>query len=84
MTFYVDSRSVTYVMRRIHLRAARQKAKLTQVQLAAKSGVDQRAISKLELIAVNPSFDTAVKLADALALDPRALKFGPTDAESAA
>jgi len=66
-------------MRRIHLRAARERANLTQEQLAAKSGVDQRAISKLELVVTNPSFDTAVRLADALDVDPRTLKFGPDE-----
>jgi transcriptional regulator with XRE-family HTH domain len=71
-------------MRRIHLRAARERAKLTQEQLAEKSGVNQRAISKLELIVTNPSFDTAVRLGEALAMDPRQLKFGPREEVGAA
>lgn len=61
----------------IHLLTARTKAKLTQEQLEAKSGVPQAVISKLERNPdAKPSFDTVVKLADALAIDPRALKFG--------
>lgn len=64
-------------MKRIYLRQARQRAKLTQVQLAAMSGVDQRVISKLETSISNPNLDTALKLAKALRLDPRALQFGP-------
>ena len=63
---------------RIPLRAARAKAKLTQEQLEAASGVPQEVISRLENgVTVNPSFDTVLKLAEALDMDPRQLVFGP-------
>lgn len=49
---------------------------MTQVQLAAQAGIDQTAISKIEVGAVtNPSFDTVVALAAALDIDPRTLRF---------
>lgn len=64
-------------MKRITLREARKRAKLTQVQLAAKSGIPQTNISKIELgTIVSPSFDTVVHLAAALDIDPRILRFG--------
>ena len=64
-------------MKSIYLKTAREKAGLTQEELEAKSRVPQGVISKLERNAdVRPAFDTVVKLADALKVDPRALKFG--------
>lgn len=72
-------------MRRISLRDARKAAKLTQVALAGKSGIQQNVISKLESgTVVSPSFTTVIALADALAIDPRALIFGAQSAVSAA
>lgn len=64
-------------MKRITLREARKRAKLTQVQLAAKSGIPQTNISKIELgTVVSPGFDTVLQLAAALEIDPRTLRFG--------
>lgn len=65
-------------MRKQTLRAARRRAKLTQEQLEAKSGVDQSYISRLESGKIhNPSFDTVTQLAEALDIDPRTLTFVP-------
>lgn len=66
-------------VRHIHIRAARTRAKLTQEQLAEKSGIDQRVISSLETRVSNPSWLTALAVAEALDVDPRALRFGPAD-----
>lgn len=65
-------------MKPIYLVTARERAGLTQEQLEALSAVPQGVISKLENNpAATPAFLTVIKLADALALDPRALRFGP-------
>lgn len=65
-------------MKRIDLRTARLRASLSQGQLAEKSGVDQPIISRIENGHVtNPAFDTVYKLAAALDIDPRSLRFGP-------
>lgn len=65
-------------MKRIYLRTARERAGLTQGQLADKSGVPQPTISKLETRGdISPEFVTVANLADALNRDPRALRFGP-------
>ena len=72
-------------MRKQTLRAARHRAKLTQEQLGAKSGVAQEVISKLENGVIRrPSFDTVDNLARALDVDPRSLKFGATQPEAVA
>lgn len=64
-------------MKAIYLKAARDRAGLTQQELEAKAGVPQAVISKLERTAdVRPSFETVTKLADALHVNPRALRFG--------
>lgn len=64
-------------MKAIYLKDARDKAGLTQEQLESKAGVPQAVISKLERTATaRPAFDTVVKLADALEVNPRALRFG--------
>lgn len=67
----------TRIVRRIDLKAARKRRKLTQEVLAAKIGRRQGFISKLEqgLIA-EPSFADVVALADVLGVDPMALRFG--------
>lgn len=65
-------------VKQIHLRTAREKKEWTQEQLEAVSGIAQAIISKLERESdAKAMFDTVVKLADALEVDPRALKFGP-------
>lgn len=64
-------------MKHITLRAARKRVGLTQVELAAASGVDQTAISKLEVGTVtSPTFATVLKLAKALGIDAEQLQFG--------
>jgi transcriptional regulator with XRE-family HTH domain len=64
----------------IYLYTARRKAKLTQEQLELKSGVPQAVISNLENKPdARPSAETVFKLADALDVDPRALRFGQPD-----
>lgn len=72
-------------MKRMLLREARRRAGLTQVELSAKSGVGQTAISKIEVgVVTDPSFETVRRLADALNMDPRALRFGARQPESGA
>lgn len=62
----------------IYLRTARDKKHWTQEQLEAASKVAQPIISKLENDSdAKAMFDTVIKLADALDVDPRALRFGP-------
>lgn len=68
----------------IYLRVARKKAGFTQKALEAKSGVPQAVISRLEKNPdARPAFDTVIKLADAIGIDPRALRFGQRDAVTA-
>jgi len=51
--------------------------RLSQEALGARAGMDQTAISKLELGKVSePLFSKGIALADALELDPHRLKFG--------
>lgn len=47
------------------VKSARTKAKLTQRQLAARSGIPQPTIAKIESGAQSPRFDTVVRLLDA-------------------
>lgn len=64
-------------MKRIHLRAARKRARLTQAQLAAKIRKPQGFISKLETGRVPPPrIDEAREIGEALGVDPMALRFG--------
>lgn len=71
-------------VKQLTLRQARLRAKLTQVQLATKAGMDQPTISKIERGDVaNPAFATVVKLAHALQLDPRLFRFGVRSHEAA-
>lgn len=59
------------------LKTARDRAKLSQSELAAASGVDQPTISRLETGKYKrPQFETVFKLAKALGIDPRQLQFG--------
>lgn len=58
------------------LRTARKRAGLTQDQLAAKSGVDQTTISRLEIDPhPNPTLLTRDRLARALGIRPERLAF---------
>ena len=61
----------------IYLRTARQRRAWTQEQLEAISGVPQNVISRLENDShADPAWSTVKKLAKALRLDPRRLRFG--------
>ena len=56
------------------LRATRKKRGMTQVELSAKSGVRQTAISKLELGQIgSPEWLTVARLAAALRVRPESL-----------
>lgn len=64
-------------MKRMTLKRARTRAGFSQLALARAARVDQTTISKLEIgKVVNPSFSTICRLAAALDIDPRVLKFG--------
>jgi transcriptional regulator with XRE-family HTH domain len=66
-------------MQSIHLRTLRERRRLTQAQLKSRSGVAQNTISKLESIpGIRPAYQTLLALSDALQVDPRRLRFGPT------
>jgi transcriptional regulator with XRE-family HTH domain len=68
------------VVKQLTLREAREKRKLTQLALEEKSGVAQGVISAIERGDVkDPNASTLLKLAAALDVDPRTLKFGATD-----
>ena len=65
-------------MKVIYLRNARERKGWTQEQLEERSRVPQPTISRLETRDdVRVSADILMKLADALDVDPRALRFGP-------
>ncbi len=62
------------------LKRARLKAGLTQEELEIASGVNQATISGIENGRVlHPTFATVCRLADALHLDPRDLRFEARD-----
>jgi transcriptional regulator with XRE-family HTH domain len=65
------------------LRRIRLERGVTQVQLAAMTGLRQPLISQLETATVNPSYRVAQRVADALGVHPRDL-FGDPNAASAA
>jgi transcriptional regulator with XRE-family HTH domain len=68
---------------RYSLKAARQRRKLTQLQLARLSGIAQGMISKLENGQIaEPRFSTVMSLARALNLEPSALQFTAPAASS--
>lgn len=61
----------------VTVKQARKAKGLTQEQLSRLSGVDQRAISKIERGKVaDVMFSTGMALADALGIDPHLLRFG--------
>jgi transcriptional regulator with XRE-family HTH domain len=67
-------------VKQLTLREARLRRGLTQEQLEAASGIPQSHISKLERGAVaDPASSIVLKLATALRIDPRVLKFGQRD-----
>jgi transcriptional regulator with XRE-family HTH domain len=59
------------------LRAARDKAGITQSQLSEMTGVQQKHISKIEHGKINVTLDTMTILAKALDLDVRVLLAQP-------
>jgi transcriptional regulator with XRE-family HTH domain len=64
-------------MKRIYLRDARQRAQLTQAQLAARVHKPQSFISKLERgEKADATMSEVVALARILGVDPLALRFG--------
>jgi transcriptional regulator with XRE-family HTH domain len=64
-------------MKRIHLHTARVAAGLSQMALAARAGVNQKTISRLELdAAARPAFATQTRIARALGIPPESLIFG--------
>lgn len=64
------------------LKAARERRRLTQRQLEAKSGVEQTSISRIENGDVSdPLWSTVRKLESALGLKSGTLVFGPEAAK---
>ncbi len=55
------------------LREARERALLTQEELAARAGVQPFTISRIETNKVEPRFRTIRKLASALGIEPQNL-----------
>jgi transcriptional regulator with XRE-family HTH domain len=55
------------------LRAARERALLTQEELGTRAGVQPLTISRIETDKVEPRYSTIRKLAKALAVEPTAL-----------
>ncbi len=55
------------------LREARERALLTQEELAARAGVQPFTISRIETNKVEPRFRTIRKLASALGMEPQNL-----------
>lgn len=54
------------VMKNIKLIEWRNKAGLTQVEVAGKAGIQERAYQNYELGARTPKADTAIRIADAI------------------
>jgi transcriptional regulator with XRE-family HTH domain len=52
------------------LRAHRSRLRLTQEQLAERSGLSQKFIGEIERGVANPTIETVSQLASALAIDP--------------
>ena len=70
-------------MRLPRLKACRERALLTQAELAAASGLTQVTIARLEGGKNAPRFSTIKKLAQALSVTPQDL-MEPTDTKRAA
>jgi transcriptional regulator with XRE-family HTH domain len=73
------NRSITFADRLKELRAA---AKMTQHELAARSGVHRQTIATLETGERVPSWDTVQALARALGVDCKAFETLPAEAET--
>lgn len=52
------------------LRAARERAGISQEALAARAGLDRSAVGQLERAETSPRLSTAMRLACALGIDP--------------
>ena len=78
MTPYHPSGKFPFMAKqRLTLREARRKRGMTQQALEQASGITQQNISKIERgDVIDPLFSTGLALADALQVDPHALKFG--------
>lgn len=66
-----------------NLRKARERAKLTQAQLAEKAGVGRTTIAKLEAGQATPQPETARRLAEALSMNALQLRFEPPPRDEA-
>ncbi len=55
------------------LRAARERALLTQAELSARAGVQPLTISRIETDKVEPRYSTIRRIAKALGVDPAEL-----------
>jgi len=68
-------------VKHITLREARKRRGLTQEQLESESGVSQAVISNIERgVVTDPASSTVFKLAAALDVDPRSLRFEEREA----
>jgi transcriptional regulator with XRE-family HTH domain len=56
-----------------NLQRLRTRAKITQEEVAARTGLDVRFLRRLERGSVNIRFDTLVRVADALGVEPGVL-----------
>lgn len=72
-------------MKKLTLREARKRRGLSQVALALRAGLEQTDISKLELGKTGePFFSRGLAIADALDMDPHALRFNGRNGEAEA
>ena len=67
-----------------NLRAARRKRKLTQEEVAERSGVQQGEVSRIEAGKRDPQVSTLLRIAEALEVSPGSLLDGIADSASAA
>ena len=58
------------------LRRARKDRKVTQLELAARTGVAHSTVVRIERGQTRPRIETVGKIAEALGVDPRWLAFG--------
>ena len=75
---------MSMTIRHCTLREARREKGWTQHDLAVRSGIDQRNISKLERYDRNPRNNTVIKLETALGLKRGTLIFGAEQQDGAA
>ena len=58
------------------LRQARKARKVTQLELAARTGVAHSTVVRIERGQAKPTIETVAKFAEALGVDPKWLAFG--------